>query len=505
MGQVLSMAALYCFYNAAQSLCVSCFGTTAPGTTGRKRSVLLLGMTIAVSLWFQYTVGPGIVSKNSRIWKIIRSIPFMSANFIYNAWYDSCSQYDDTDNNFTTGEDGDEHEHDFHNDMGMDMLFDDGNNSNDNTLLAQCAGNAGVMRACSLATIYFIGNSVATKIVPTLNREAWPAKYTLFGFMLLISLFIPNSPWFTGIYLWLARFGAAIFVVLQQIILIDVAYNWNDDWVERANEADRLSYGSGSGWLHSIVGVCVAMYSACAVIIGLLYTQFAGCPGNTWVITLTLLGIIAMTAIQLSGTEGSLLTSGVISLYVVYLCFSIVNKNPRGECNPRLGHNDVWGITIGLLLTTVSLVWTGWSWSAEARLNVDAAQSAKSVGPAAAANGTSSGDSGELNLDVPFLQGEEVAPSGIVSSGNDSSSGNESSSLAHVWKLNVVMALISCYVAMILTGWGTVNGLDDNHNAANPTIGRVNMAILGCAQWLVIGLYCWTLLAPKIFPDRDFS
>jgi serine incorporator 1/3 len=261
----------------------------------------------------------------------------------------------------------------------------------------------------------------------------------------------------------------------------------------------KVSYGSGTGWLHAIVGVCVAFYSTCAVTIGLLYTHFADCPGNTWVITLTLLAIIGLTALQLAGTEGSLLTSSVISLYTVYLCFSIVSKNPRGECNPRLGKNDVWGITIGLLLTTVSLAWTGWSWSAEARLNVDAVQSAKSVQP----TGNSPAEHTSINLDVPLLDGEEAGTSGLVSS--SIGDGTESASLSHVWKLNIVMALISCYVAMILTSWGTVDGLDENHNAANPTIGRWNMAILGLSQWLAIGLYAWTLLAPKLFPDRDFS
>ena len=43
-----------------------------------------------------------------------------------------------------------------------------------------------------------------------------------------------NSPYYDGIYLWLARIGATIFVLLQQIILIDVAYNWNEDWIDRA-------------------------------------------------------------------------------------------------------------------------------------------------------------------------------------------------------------------------------------------------------------------------------
>lgn len=261
-----------------------------------------------------------------------------------------------------------------------------------------------------------------------------------------------------------------------------------------------VSYGSGTGWLHGIVGVCVAFYSSCAVAIGLLYTHFGGCPGNTWVITLTLLAIIGMTALQLAGTEGSLLTSSVISAYAVYLCFSIVSKNPTGECNPLLGKNDWWGITGGLLLTILSLAWTGWSYTAEARLSVDAVQSAKSVQPTSA-----SGEEGgaDLNLDVPLLDGEEAGTTGLVASGGGD--GVESASLTHMWKLNIVMALISCYVAMILTSWGTVNGLDDNHNAANPTIGRWNMAILGLSQWFAIGLYAWTLIAPRVFPDRDFS
>jgi hypothetical protein len=292
--------------------------------------------------------------------------------------------------------------------------------------------------------------------------------------------------------------------------LIDVAYNWNDDWVERANESDRLSFGSGTGWLHAIVGVCVALYTACMVSVGFMYAHYTGgeehgCAGNIWVITLTLLGIVGVTVMQLLGTEeGSLLTSGVISLYAMYLCFSIVSKNPSGNCNPQLGHNDVWGITIGLLLTIVSLIWTGWSYTADMRLStVESVQSAKAVIPT---NPNTDGSSTTgLDLEVPLVDGQESATIGTVTTGT-SDAAVEISSLNHVWKLNIVMALISCYVAMILTGWGTVDGIDDvNHNAANPTIGRVNMAILGVSQWLALGLYGWTLIAPKLFPDRDFS
>mmetsp|Transcript_18752 Transcript_18752/g.46452 ORF Transcript_18752/g.46452 Transcript_18752/m.46452 type:complete len:458 (+) Transcript_18752:64-1437(+) len=457
MGQTLSLAAIYCCCSASNSLCQSCFGTTAPGTTGRKRSVLLLTLAIGTALYFQYAVGPSIVSQSGWIWKSYRAIPG-SGKYIFKAWYDQCAEYEGQQD-----------------------------------LLAQCAGNAGVYRPMFLSFLYFVVNAIVTSVIPHLNKEAWPAKYALFFFGLLISMFVPSYPLFSGFFLWTARLGAGAFVILQQIILIDVAYNVNDSFVEKANEADQLAYGSGSGWLQAIIGVCVSLYVASITGIGVMFAEYDGCAGNTWVISLSLIAIIGMTALQLSGTDGSLLTSSVMSIYVVYLCFSIVSKNPKHECNPRLGENDVWGITVGLLLTVVSLAWTGFSWSAESRLSVESVQTAKAVAP----------QSGDLNLEVPFLDSENQPTTGLVT--EQTSSSEESADLGNVWKLNVVMALISCYVAMILTSWGTVNGLDENHNAANPTVGHVNMAILGVSQWLAISLYCWTLVAPRLFPDRDFS
>lgn len=439
-------------------MCQSCFGTTAAGTTGRKRSVLLLTLAIATALWFQYSVGPSIVSQSGWIWKTYRAIPG-SGKFVFKAWNDSCEE-----------------------------LYQD-----EPELMNQCAGNAGAFRPMFLAFFYFVINAIATRIVPSLNKEAWPAKYCLFFFGLLVTMFVPSYPLFSGFFLWTARLGAGAFVILQQIILIDVAYNWNDDWVERANEADQLAYGTGSGWLQGIVGVCIAFYTSSIVIIGLMFANFDECTGNAWVISLTLIAVVGITALQLSGTDGSLLTSSVMSLYIVYLCFSIVSLNPKHECNPRLGENDVWGITVGLFFTVVSLAWTGWSWSAEARLSVESVQSAKAVAPR----------SSDLNLEVPFLDQDDQPTTGLVTEQDEPTA--ENVNLSHVWKLNVVMALISCYVAMILTSWGTVNGLDENRNAANPTVGHVNMAILGVSQWLAIGLYSWTLIAPRVFPGRDFS
>jgi len=480
ISSTLSMGLTYCFCNVAGSLCNACFGNTSATTTGRKRSVLLLTMAIAIALWFQYSVGPAIVqqSETSWIWKSYRLIPGLGKR-VYHAWYDSCSIYVDEDT----------------------VAMDDASKVH---LLNQCAGIAGVFRPTAVATLFFAIFAAATKVAPQLNREAWPAKFGMYLFLVAFTVLMYSNPLFTGLYLWLARLGATIFVLLQQVILIDVAYNWNEDWVNRADIADRYDYGSGSVWLRAIVASCAIFYILSITGIALLYSFFSGCAENTWIITLTLLGILALTGIQLSGTEGSLLTSSVLSLYVTYLAYGMVSKNPNGSCNPYLGNNDVWGITIGLTLTAVSLAWTGWSWTAEERLNVDGVQSAR---PVTSGGGVSSD---QVNLDVPFLDPDDQPTAGLVMDTADRRSSGGGMAGSEVWKLNVVMALISCWVAMTLTGWGAIVIEDSSDgstgaNAANPTIGRVNMAMIGISQWSVILLYVWTLLAPRLFPDRDFS
>jgi hypothetical protein len=105
-----------------------------------------------------------------------------------------------------------------------------------------------------------------------------------------------------------------------------------------------------------------------------------------------------------------------------------------------------------------------------------------------------------LNLDVPFLDPEEQPPAGLVMEPAATIRNGE-----HLWKLNVVLALISCWVAMILTGWGSIEGIDESQKVANPTVGRWNMAMIGVSQWLAILLYCWSLLAPRLFPNREFG
>jgi hypothetical protein len=97
------------------------------------------------------------------------------------------------------------------------------------------------------------------------------------------------------------------------------------------------------------------------------------------------------------------------------------------------------------------------------------------------------GDSPAEVGDGPVEEGDaEAAPGGFSNS----------------WKLNVVLGIVSCWYAMALTGWGSIKA---GGSVANPETGEVSMWMIVASQWLALSLYLWTLVAPRLFPDREFS
>lgn len=65
---------------------------------------------------------------------------------------------------------------------------------------------------------------------------------------------------------------------------------------------------------------------------------------------------------------------------------------------------------------------------------------------------------------------------------------------------HLIFALASMYIAMLLTGWGVAEQEKDRLD-----VGWTSVWVKVAAQWATGGLYCWTLLAPALFPDREFA
>jgi len=75
-------------------------------------------------------------------------------------------------------------------------------------------------------------------------------------------------------------------------------------------------------------------------------------------------------------------------------------------------------------------------------------------------------------------------------------------SFSNSWRLNLVLAVVSCWFSMAMTAWGSIQSGGD---AANPQVGEVSMWMIIATQWIALTLYLWTLVVPRLFPDREFS
>mmetsp|Transcript_149447 Transcript_149447/g.212492 ORF Transcript_149447/g.212492 Transcript_149447/m.212492 type:complete len:459 (-) Transcript_149447:101-1477(-) len=445
----------WCLCTAAGSLLASCCGNDKPSTvppgasSGRKRSVLLLLFAIAIAFAFQYGVASAIVNFDT------------VDNFVTEAWLDGCEDLET------------------------------------NELIERCAGNAGVYRSSFAALVFFVLAGIAVVCKKTANREAWPAKYVLFVFLVLGMCFIPNEPLFLTIHLNVARVGGIIFILLQQIIFVDLAYNWNDSWVEKSNTAEEEESGSGKKWLFAILVSAAILFTVSIVGWILLFVYFGGCSNNNAFIAVTVVMSLLITLAQLSGEEGSLLSSATITAYATMLCYSAVTKNENEDCNPFLGEDDVLGIIIGVGLTLITLGYAGWSATADEKLSGRSDVEEEPPSATAASPQETTKVSGLVANEYGTGADEEA-----TEAENGAAAENVPNNFSNSWKLNFVLATVSCWFAMALTGWGSIQS---GGNVADPLVGQTSMWMIIATQWFALTLYLWTLVAPRLFPDRDFS
>jgi Serine incorporator (Serinc) len=112
--------------------------------------------------------------------------------------------------------------------------------------------------------------------------------------------------------------------------------------VEKSNTAEAQEAGSGKKWLYAILASCALSFAGALAVLIYLFMEFSGCPTNNAVIALTLIFCILITAAQLTGDEGSLLSSSVVCAWAVFLCknaltFFTCCASANHQCLTRVG------------------------------------------------------------------------------------------------------------------------------------------------------------------------
>lgn len=328
-----------------------------------------------------------------------------------------------------------------------------------------------------------------------LHHGNWLLKLGLWLAFCVLPFFFPNSV--VNAYGWLARFGSALFLILQMVILLDFSQAWNDAWV--AQEDDNYLYG--------LLGLTVGAYAGCAALIGVLLYWFnpsgAGdCSFNTAVVVVTIFLCVGITMAPLhpSIPNGSLFPASVVSLYCCYLAYSSLQSEPHDYvCNglgERLNAASGSTLALGMAITLASVVWS----ALRTGSNTDAFLGGYDSGAGASGQPLlERAASDEENLTSAGLDGQAPAAQTAERSGGGAHADFEPVSYSYSW-FHLIFALASMYIAMLMTGWGV--GAEEKDLL---DVGWLSVWVKLVSQWLTTALYIWTLVAPALFPDRVFS
>lgn len=342
----------------------------------------------------------------------------------------------------------------------------------------------------SAFALLLIGVKDQREVRDSWHHKGWMIKFILFCAAIVLSFLLPNGV--IQAYGSVARFGSGIFLLVQVIILLDFTYAWNEAWV--AKDEQR--------WYIALLVVSVACYVAVIVGAVFMFHWFVpggeDCPLNSFYITSTILLAFIFTLCSLHPEiNGSLLPASVISVYCTYLCWSALSSEPRDyKCNGLARHLNAvssGALITGLITTLLAVIYSA----------VRAGSSTSFLDTA---------DSPAASHRAPLLSTGEAAPGGDDEDdesddeergrGGGGGHGKGEKPVRYVYSFfHVVFALASMYSAMLLTGWG--NAGREGKDIID--VGWPSVYVKIGSLWITAGLYVWTLVAPLIFPDREFA
>ncbi|XP_014846199.1 PREDICTED: serine incorporator 1-like [Poecilia mexicana] len=366
-------------------------------------------------------------------------------------------------------------------------------------------GYKSVYRMCfAMACFFFLFSAIMIRVRNSKDpRAVIQNGFWFFKFLILVGItvgafFIPDGA-FNSVWFYFGLVGSFIFILIQLILLIDFAHSWNKIWVENAEETQNKCWFAG---LLSFTVLHYALAFSAVVLFYIYYTQPDDCTEHKVFISLNLIFCLIISVvsilpkIQEAQPHSGLLQASLISLYTMYVTWSAMTNNPNRKCNPSLlslvshanttatqptaspgsGHVQWWdaqGI-VGLVIFLFCTLYASIRSSSNAQVN-KLMQTEE---------GTGSGGEGVVGKD-----------------GVHRAVDNEEENVTYSYSFfHFHLCLASLYIMMTLTNWYQP---DTTTQAMQSTMPAVWVKM--CSSWLGLGLYLWTLIAPLIFPDRDFN
>lgn len=358
-------------------------------------------------------------------------------------------------------------------------------------------GYLAVYRILFATTMFFIMMAVIMVGVRTsrdsrapIHNGFWGPKFLILIVTIVAAFFIPESGGFSGVWMVFGMIGGFLFILIQLILIVDFAHSWAENWVERLEETESRWYYCGLIFF-TLLSYIVSITAV--ILLFSYYTSDVHCGWQKFFISTNMILCVILSVlsvlprIQESQPRSGLLQSSILTLYIMYLTWSALNSAAGSECKPSFLNNvdpnkpksaNNSEAFVGLMLWFVCIIYSSIRTSTNSQVS-------------------------RLSMS------DQILPKDTGDAGQDLESGgkaqgtydNEEEEVAYSWSFfHFMFALASLYVMMTLTSWN-----EPSAAVAYTHDNSSSMWVKMISSWLCSGLYIWTLVAPILLPDRDFS
>lgn len=343
-----------------------------------------------------------------------------------------------------------------------------------------CMGTSAIFRMSFVLMVFHI--FVLVMILPKAKWSAyfhdglWALKFAIVFISFILSLFIPNG-FFKG-YGWFSFAISFLFLIFQGLILIGFSYSLNKFLMDKAES------GKNSPW-YALLGLTIFLTLLSVIFIILEFVWYSGWWDNNIYILIPVFWCVVYVILVILKTResASLFTTSVIVLYLVYLTWSALQHRP--ESWNDLYHNDaalVFQIVLALAVTFMVMV--------------------------IYAVGAKSSDAPENRINR-YIEGDQEEEASQVSADDEKATGGDKKE-TQVYNIttstiifHAFMIVVSIYYWMLISNWGRPAVKDDDYDYFISEWAGFWVKLV--AEWVVALLYFLSLIAPKIFRNREFD
>ncbi|XP_061772065.1 serine incorporator 2 [Nerophis ophidion] len=364
-------------------------------------------------------------------------------------------------------------------------------------------GYKSVYRMCfAMTCFFFLFFIIMIRVRSSKDpRAAIQNGFWFFKFLILVGItvgafFIPDGTFHT-VWYYFGVVGSFLFILIQLILLIDFAHSWNKSWVGRAENNDNKCWYAG---LLAFTVLYYALAFTAVVLCYIYYTLPNDCTEHKVFISLNLIFCIIISIVSIlpkvqeAQPHSGLLQASLISLYTMYITWSAMTNNPNRKCNPSLLSlvSNISSPTTPEDNTPGHLQW----WDAQSIVGLVIFLFCTLYASIRSSSNT------QVNKLLQTEEGGGESPVGqLGEDGIRRAVDNEEDAVTYNYSaFHFHLCLASLYIMMTLTNWYQP---DTTTKAMQSTMPAVWVKV--CSSWLGLSLYLWTLIAPLIFPDRDFN